>query len=159
MKRMQWVSMIALAVLVLAGCDAGEDVFGDPGAGYVEDVAAVITAADWSQAETVTVTLSEFYFSPASLTFRANVPYRFRIANRGIAAHNFVSQTFFKAIAIQRMKTPQGDIDMPYLKSIAVAPGTEKEVFFVPVKKGEYDLECTAPLHRLFGMVGKIAVV
>ncbi len=79
--------------------------------------------------------------------------------NRGKATHFFVSEEFFKSIAIQRMKTPEGEIAMPYLRSIAVAPGTQKELFFVPVKKGEYDLECTAPLHSLFGMVGTIQVL
>ena len=48
---------------------------------------------------------------------------------------------------------------MPYLRSIAVAPDTEKELYFVAVGKGEYDLECTAPLHSRFGMVGAIQVL
>lgn len=159
MTRVNPIAIIAAVMLGLAGCAGGEDVFGKPGAGYVEDMAAQVAAADWSKAETITATLSEFEFAPATLSFRQGVPYRLRMENRGDATHFFASEGFFKAIASQRLKTPQGEIDMPYLRSIAVAPGVEKELFFVPVKKGEYDLECTAPLHSLFGMVGRIRVL
>ncbi len=152
-------ALFAAAVLGLAGCAGGEDVFGKPGAGYIEDVAAQVAAADWSKAETITVALAEFEFAPATLSFRQGVPYRLRIENRGDATHFFASESFFKAIASQRLKTPQGEIDTPYLRTIAVAPGTEKELFLVPVKKGEYDLESTAPLHSLFGMAGRIQVL
>lgn len=159
MTRVNRIAIVAAAIVGLAGCAAGEDLFGAPEAGYVEDMAAQVAAADWSKAETTTVTLSEYDFTPATLTFRRGVPYRLRMENRGDVTHFFVSEGFFKAIATQRLKTPKGEIDMPYLKSIAVAPGTEKELFFVPVEKGEYDLECTAPLHSLFGMVGTIQVL
>ena len=158
MKRVIPVATIAAVTLGLAGCAGGEDVFGEPGAGYVEEMAAQVAAADWSKAETITVTLSEYEFAPATLSFRQGVPYRLRIENRGSVTHYFESEGFFKAIASQRLKTPRGEIDLPYLKSIAVARGVEKELFFVPVKGGEYDLECTAPLHSLFGMDGRIEV-
>ncbi len=152
-------ALFAAAVLGLAGCAAGEDVFGKPGSGYVEDTAAQVAAADWSKTETITVELSEFEFTPATLTFRQGAPYRLRMENRGDVTHFFASEAFLQTIATQRLRTPQGEIDMPYLRSIAVVPGTRKELFFVPVKKGEYDLECTAPLHSLFGMVGTIQVL
>ena len=158
MTRVNLIAIIAAMTLGLAGCAGGEDVFGEPGAGYVEDMAAPVAAADWSQAETITVALAEYEFAPAALSFRRGVPYRLRIENSGGATHFFASEGFFKAIAAQRLKTPEGEIDMPYLRSIAVAPGAVKELFFVPVKKGQYDLECTAPLHSLFGMVGGIQV-
>ena len=159
MTRVDPIAIIAAVMLGLVGCAGGEDVFGKPGAGYVEDMAAQVAAADWSKAETITVALAEFEFGPATLRFRQGVPYRLRMENRGDATHFFASEGFFKAIASQQLKTPQGEIDMPYLRSIAVAPGVEKELFFVPVKKGEYDLECTAPLHSLFGMVGRIQIL
>ncbi len=158
MTRVNLIAIIAAVMLGLAGCAGGEDVFGETAAGFVEDMAAPVAAADWSKAETITVALAEFEFAPATLSFRQGVPYRLRMENRGDATHFFASEGFFKAIASQRLKTPQGEIDMPYLRSIAVPPGATKELFFVPVKQGEYELECTAPLHGLFGMVGSIQV-
>ena len=157
MKRVNIIA-IAAVLLGLAGCAGGEDVFGEPGAGYVEDMAARVAAADWPAAETITVALAEYEFTPATLSFRPGVAYRLRLENRGDSTHFFASEGFFKAIAAQRLKTSQGEIDMPYLRSIAVPPGATKELFFVPVKQGEYELECTAPLHGLFGMVGSIQV-
>ena len=118
MTRVNPIVIIVAVMLGLAGCAGGEDVFGKPGAGYVEDMAAQVAAADWSKAETITVTLSEFEFAPATLSFRQGVPYRLRMENRGDATHFFASEGFFKAIATQRLKTPQGEIDMPYLRSI-----------------------------------------
>ena len=158
MTRVNPIAIIAAVMLGLAGCAGDEDVFGKPGAGYVEDMAAPVAAADWSQAETITVALAEYEFAPATLSLRQGIPYRLRLENRGDATHFFASGGFFKAIATQRLKTPRGEIDTPYLRSIAVAPGGAKELFFVPMKKGDYDLECTAPLHSLFGMVGTIQV-
>ena len=158
MTRVNRIAIVAAAIVGLSGCAAGEDLFGAPEAGYVEDMAALVAAADWSKAETVTVELSEFEFAPSSLTFRQQAPYRLRLENRGKATHFFVSEEFFKAIAIQRMETPVGEITMHYPKSISVAPGTEKELYFLPVREGAYGLKCTAPLHELFGMKGEITI-
>jgi hypothetical protein len=63
-----------------------------------------------------------------------------------------------RPIAVARLETPTAKVKAPWLKSIAIPPGTSKELYFVAVVRGEYDLECTAPLHALFGMVGKISI-
>lgn len=157
MKHAHWPSILGAAFL-LAGCAAREDVIRESGTGYVENTVQVVAAADWSRAETVTVTLSEFSFSPPSLTFAAGTPYRLLIRNIGNNQHLFVADGFFKAIAAQRLKTPGGDVDVPYLAAIAVAPGAEKELAFVAVTPGIYHLECSLPFHATFGMEGEIAI-
>ncbi len=151
-------ALAALAVVGIGGCADARDVFGDPGAGYVGDVRERVASAEWSRAETLTVVLSEFAFSPGTLTFRAGTPYRLRIENGGDSTHFFVSDGFFKAIAPGRLITRSGETAQPNLKSIALAPGEAKDLEFVPVRTGAYELECTAPLHATFGMHGTILI-
>ncbi len=151
--------LVAASLAVLAGCAAGGDVVLDkPGAGYVRDIAATTRAADWSGAETVAVTLSEFQFTPARLTFRKNVPYRLRLRNTGERDHTFVSEGFFRAIAATNLVSSDGEVTRPYLASITVPPGSEKTLFFVAVGTGTYDLKCTVFLHAFFGMDGEVTV-
>ncbi len=156
MKLAHWLSMLG-AALILAGC-VREDVFRESGTGYVENSAQLVAAADWSRAEAVTITLSEFSFSPANLTFAAGSPYRLLIRNNGNIQHLFVADGFFKGIAAQRLKTPDGDVDAPHIAAIAVPPGAEKELAFVAVTPGTYHLECSLPFHATFGMEAEIAI-
>ena len=151
--------LLAAAVLALGGCARAVDVFGEPGAGYVADAAALTASADWSNAETVTVSLSEFAFTPASLTFRTGVPYRVVFQNTGGQTHVFVSDGFFKAIAAHSLRSAGGEVANPYLVTIAVAPGTTKELLFIAVNPGVYDLVCTLFLHQTAGMTGSISIL
>ncbi len=151
--------LLAAAVLALGGCARAVDVFGEPGAGYVTDAAALTASADWSNAETVTVSLSEFAFAPSSLTFRTRTPYRLVIENTGGQTHFFVSEGFFKAIAAHALRSADGEIANPNLEKIAVAPGATKELLFIAVNSGTYELACTAFLHETFGMTGSISIL
>lgn len=84
-------ALAALAVVGVGGCAGAQDIFGDPGAGYVGDARERVQSAEWSRAEMLTVVLSEYAFSPGTLTFRAGTPYRLRIENGGDSTHFFVS--------------------------------------------------------------------
>lgn len=145
--------------LLVAGCVAAVDEFAEAPAGYVQDVDRRVAAADWSEAQVVTLSLTEYAFSPVPLTFAAGKPYRLILNNDGETTHFFVSGEFFKAIAARRLETPDGVIATPRLESIALRPGSTKILEFVPIRPGKYELECTAPLHAAFGMVGTIEVI
>lgn len=141
----------------LAACAQGDVLLDKPGAGYVRPAAGA-APVDWSKAETVAVTLSEFQFAPSAPVFRQGVPYKLLLRNSGARGHTFVSPGFFKAIAAETLVSTEGTVTKPYLASIAVPPGAEKELDFVPVRKGTYALECTVFLHRVFGMEGSITI-
>jgi len=159
MRARPGAAVLVASVLALAGCAAGEDRFGAPGAGYVEDAAGRAEAVDWSTAESVTVTLSEFAFSPATLTFRAGAPYRLILENAGGQTHFFVSRAFFKSIAARELRSGEEAVSAPRLEKIALAPGATKELSFVATETGTFDLVCTAFLHELFGMTGSVQVL
>ena len=150
--------LAAASLAVVAGCAGGDVVLDKPSAGHVPDVTAKVASVDWSRAETIAVTLSEFKFGPARLSFRRDVPYRLRLRNTGAKDHTFVSASFFKAIAAGKLVSAEGKKTVPYLASIAVPPGAEKELFFVPVRAGTFGLTCTLFLHETFGMEGEITI-
>lgn len=150
--------LAAASLAVVAGCAGGDVVLDKPGAGYVQDIAARAAPMDWAKAKVVAVTLSEYKFSPASVDFRVNVPYRLVLQNTGTRDHAFVSKGFFKAIAAHKLVSADAVVSEPYLASIGVPAGAQKELSFVPVRKGTYDLQCTVFLHQTFGMEGTITI-
>jgi uncharacterized cupredoxin-like copper-binding protein len=108
-------------------------------------------AADWSQAQTVTVTTSEYAFSPNRLVFKRGVVYRLHIDNRGNEMHEFTAPEFFKAAEIRDPAVLNAD-----KTEIEVPPGKSKDLEFVAPRAGRYKLRCSD--HDWAGMLGEITV-
>ncbi len=145
-------------VLALAACAGPEIAPPSIQAAYLQDAAARIKAADWSKVKTVEVGLGEFSFAPATLSFRAGQPVKLRLKNTGVLPHYFYSPSFFEAVAVKNVSSAKGEDTTPYRLAIKLAPGEQKDLYFVPVKKGTYGLECTVFGHARFGMTGKIRI-
>ena len=157
MARIRVASLVA--ALAVAGCGTTSgDEFAASGAGYVEDQSAYVARANWSDAETVEVVLNEYAFEPSTLRFAAGQTYRLRLTNTGGSTHFFVSDGFFRSIAVQSLGNPPAPDDPVWLTSIVLPAGATREMTFVPVVPGTYALECTAPFHATFGMTGEITV-
>ena len=152
-----WRILLPLGVLLTACSTPAEDSFSDSKIGYVSDPAAA--SADWDDAETVTVVLEDFTFSPEHLSFEAGKAYRFEIENRGESTHFFAAETFFKSVVTEKLIENGTAIERPLLRAVAVAPGESKELLLVPVRKGAYELHCTAPFHEALGMTGSIEII
>ncbi len=152
---------LVLPMLLIAGpvaCTSGDVILKEPQSGYVQDVPSVLAGVNWSDAQSVTVQLSEYQFEPSGLVFEEGAPYRLVLRNAGKGSHTFVSEGFFQAIAAQKLISPDGEIATPYLKTIEIPSQTEKELHFVAVRKGTYPLECSILLHDTFGMKGQISI-
>jgi uncharacterized cupredoxin-like copper-binding protein len=108
-------------------------------------------AADWSQAQTVTVTTSEYAFSPNRLVFKRGVVYRLHVDNRGNEMHEFTAPEFFKAAEIRDPAVLNAD-----KTEIEVPPGKSKDLEFVAPRAGRYKLRCSD--HDWAGMLGEITV-
>jgi uncharacterized cupredoxin-like copper-binding protein len=148
------------AVLLLFGVAAcaGDERYGSPETGYLENAQEIVSAADWSKPEKITVILSEFSFSPDALTFRAGQTYALKLFNPDPISHNFTSSTFFRAIAAYRLTMSDGEADMPVLESISLDSKETKILYFVAARPGSYALKCDVTLHATFGMTGEIAI-
>ncbi len=147
-----------LLIAGLAGCTSGDVILDEPQSGYVQDVSSVLTEVNWSDAQSVTVQISEYQFEPSDLVFEEGAPYRLVLRNVGKGSHTFVSEGFFQAIAAQKLISPDGEFATPYVKTIEVPSRIEKELHFVAVRKGTYPLECSVLLHDTFGMEGRISI-
>lgn len=122
------------------------------------DFAKALAGADWSKMETVTVTMSEYAFSPATIVLKDGAPTRLVLKNTGKEAHYFVAEQFFRKIATRKVQGSDGEIKAPYFTALEVYPGKMLEWFLVPRQKGVYDLLCTVKGHAEHGMKGKIEV-
>ena len=80
---------------------------------------AAATPLDCSQAQTVSVVATEYSFAPSRLTFRAGVPYRIHLENRGKELHEFTAPAFLKTVelgnpdALNAERTDRFTLDAP----------------------------------------------
>lgn len=142
--------MVTIVSLGLMGCASVD---------YVRNAPERLKAADWSKMKTISVSLSEYAFSPSTLVFQEGVPYKLEIINRGMTKHYFVSDGFFKAIAARKVQSnTDGEIKAPYFSAIEIFPGRSLDLYFIPVRKGNYDVQCTIEGHAKKGMKGQIQI-
>jgi uncharacterized cupredoxin-like copper-binding protein len=110
-------------------------------------------APDWSHAETVTVELSNFKFSPSTMQLKQGQAYDLRLANMASGGHDFSASEFFAASRIldaDRAKITEGRVPVTGGKSI--------DIHLVAPAAGTYKLRCTHFMHSSFGMTGEIVV-
>ena len=122
------------------------------------DLTKALAVADWSKMETVTVTMTEYAFTPSPIVLKEGVPTKLVLKNAGKEAHYFVAEQFFKEIATRKVQGSDGEIKAPYFTAVEVYPGKTLEWFLMPAQKGVYDLLCTVKGHAEHGMKGKIEV-
>ena len=124
--------------------------------------ADIVKAARWDEMETVTIELTEHDYDPKNVKFKANMPYRLVIKNTGEKDHYYTATEFFKSVAWRKAMTPRpygGELKAPYFTAVEVFKKTGvMELFFVPLEKGTFPVECTIDDHKEKGMVGTITV-
>lgn len=90
-------------------------------------------------ARTITVTGTEFAFTPSTITAKAGEPVMVTFKNNGTYPHNFT-------------------IAELGVHSETIQPGQTTTVTFTPTKAGSYTYECTVPGHADRGMKGTLTV-
>jgi uncharacterized cupredoxin-like copper-binding protein len=124
--------------------------------GTVPEAQGRAAEVDWTHAQHYDIILSEFHFAPSRIVLQHGEPYALRLENKGRFRHTFTAPEFFRSVAFR----PGGaatEAEQPG-GSLSLAAGEVKEIDFVPLQAGTYALECTKPLHGLFGMTGDIIV-
>ena len=102
--------------------------------------------------QTITISLTDYAFTPAALELKAGTAYRLHFTNAGSKDHNFTAPEFF--VASQVAVEDQGKVKRG---TIAVDKGQEVEVMLTPVA-GQYEFTCTHFMHKMMGMHGSITV-
>ena len=106
---------------------------------------------DWARARLVTVLAVDYRFVPNHLVFRRGVAYRLHLVDRGKELHELSAPAFFKTLRLRSPAAMSSD-----RSEIVVAPGQQKDLYFVPTRPGRYDMRC--PDHDWAGMTGDITV-
>lgn len=151
-----WAVLLPLAVAACAGPDR---VSHDQPPGYLKTAREVVAQADWSNPRVVEMDLVNHAFRPDELTFRRGEPVRLILRNTSTSDHTFVSEPFFRGIAVRKLVTPQETVEAPWVEKVSVEEGVVQELWFVPARFGAYRFECSVPGHSLLGMTGVINVV
>lgn len=149
------LSYLGFIAAVLAGCssDTGSNSPRPP-----MDAAAIVGAADWSNAEAQTIVLADYSFTPNTPVFRRDQTYRLHLENKSTHTHTFGSDTFFQAIAVQEVQVGGASVSPEGLKNIEIDPGQAADISFVAVTPGTYGFYCDVFLHDTMGMDGKIVI-
>jgi plastocyanin len=116
--------------------------------------ASAQTLPDWSKAKTVTVSLSNYAFTPSTLNLRVGQPYHLIFASTVTKDHDFSAPQLFKSGIV-------ADGDKSKISEdgeVEVDEGSTVTVDFAPEKAGIYPFECTHFMHSMMGMHGQAIV-
>ena len=158
MSKAPQVTAALVVAFVLSGCAAGGGPSQAVPADIIADASARVAAAHWSKAEIVSVSLTNFRFTPERLEFRQNQPYILQLANQSGSSHTFSSDGFFKAIAVKMLEADTATPVPSSVSTVELAPGEEKVLYFVAVGPGAYELHCSEFFHDKLGMTGRITI-
>jgi uncharacterized cupredoxin-like copper-binding protein len=123
------------------------------GAIAVMVIASLAAPALAQTAQTISVSLADYTFTPSSLTLTAGVTYHLHFTNGGTKNHNFSAPQFFAAsqlAADEQAKIKDG--------AVAVDSGQAVDIDITPGKAGSYAFTCTHFMHNMMGMHGTITV-
>jgi plastocyanin len=117
------------------------------------------TAANWDEAEPVTVIMRDFDTKPEHIQLKACTPYVMTVKNVGKKKHNFIAEKFFQSVLLMDPNTRSAVRPSPTFKGTGAAPrGGETSLTFFVAATGTFKYECTHFGHAALGMKGKITV-
>jgi plastocyanin len=115
--------------------------------------AAAQTTPDWSKAETLTVSMSNYAFTPATLYLKANQPYKLVLTSTVMKDHDFNAPELFAAGLI----APE-DSGKVSKGTVEVDDGGTVAVHFMPTRPGTYNFNCDHFMHAMLVMKGSAVV-
>ncbi len=109
-------------------------------------------AADFGQAETIEVKLSNFAFTPSEISLTAGRPYILKFVNTASGGHDFTAPGFFADVSVA-----PGDSALIADGQIKLNGGATTLLRIIPAA-GQYKIVCTHFGHAALGMTGQITV-
>jgi plastocyanin len=119
-------------------------------------IAASLATMGGASAQTATpisITLTNYAFTPTGLSLKAGVPYQLHFTNNGSKDHNFSAPEFFAASQIA-----PGDEAKVEKGLVALDSGQSVDITVTPGHAGTFPVECTHFMHKMMGMHGNITV-
>lgn len=146
-------------ILGLNGCAGSDTISAALPPNYLSTAPQILAATDWSNPETVTVTMANFEFNPSDLSLHRDRATRLVFINPTTKDHAVVADQFFREVATYQVVGPTGPSAAPWLSKLVVPAGQTKEVWLVPARFGAYSFQCGVTGHSAFGMNGIITVI
>lgn len=103
--------------------------------------------------QTIEIALSNFKFTPPTISLHHGQAYVLHIANRSGGGHDFVAKAFFAAADVapaDRRRITNGDVEL--------GGGESADIHLVAPASGRYEVHCSHFMHSTFGMRGEIVV-
>jgi len=120
--------------------------------GFVAAAALLIGGANAQTA--ITVSMTNYAFTPSTLTLKAGETYRIHFSNDAGKGHDFTAREFFQSATVapaDKSKLEDGD-------EVELDGGQSTDITLTPNKPGTYPVTCTHFMHAMLGMTGKIVV-
>jgi uncharacterized cupredoxin-like copper-binding protein len=102
----------------------------------------------------ITVSMTNYAFTPSTLTLKAGETYRLHFSNDAGKGHDFTAREFFQSSTIaaaDKAKLEDGE-------EVELDGGQSADIMLTPNKPGTYPVTCTHFMHSMLGMTGKIVV-
>ncbi len=102
----------------------------------------------------VTVSMTNYAFTPSTLTLKAGQTYRLHFSNDSGKGHDFTAREFFQSSTI----APQDKDKLEDGEEVELDGGKSADITLTPNKPGTYAVTCTHFMHAMMGMTGTIVV-
>ena len=135
------ILLVAVALLVLSACSAGQA----------------------KPATDVTVEMTDFAYSPASITVPAGQPVKLTVKNAGNIEHDFVVEKI--DVTTNMMEDSGSDAhhahgeEQNYDLHVSAGAGETSVLELTVLEPGTYEVFCSVQGHKEAGMIGKLNVV
>lgn len=111
----------------------------------------------------ITIELTDFTYSPSSITIPAGQPVVLTIHNAGLVEHDFVIDKIFVSSVVAEGDAAEHEMpDMAaesYDLHISTPVGETSTLKFTAMEPGTYQFFCTVEGHLEAGMIGELIVV
>ena len=117
-------------------------------------IATVLLMGGASAQTGITVSMTNYAFTPSTLTLKAGETYRIHFSNDSGKSHDFSAREFFQSATVaagDKSKLEDGD-------EVELEGGQSADITLTPNKPGTYPVSCTHFMHSMLGMTGKIVV-
>jgi len=116
-------------------------------------MAAVLPATGAPAQTPISISLSNYSFSPTAIQLQAGTTYTLHFVNNGSKDHNFSAPEFFSASQIA-----PDDVSKIRNGLVDLSSGQSVDVTLTPARAGSFAVECTHFMHKMMGMHGVISV-
>ncbi|WP_210394817.1 hypothetical protein [Motiliproteus sediminis] len=117
-------------------------------------------AVDWQDAQTLILTLDDYWYQPNDIELTGDQPYRVVLNNvSDVSTHDLVDLAFFHAVVLYKVNVDGIELVTPHIHNISLRPNSKATLYLVPKVAGEYEVFCSVPGHREEGMDGLVTII